>query len=176
MKKCRGYKNDNANAIDVTDTQATIDAPKFGVNKFLTTAIRNKPHLITTKSSNCSSIVACKSMVRRTNTTGDGQSSIQKRHIKSFDTTITSTVSTPSFTTTTSTIDTTTTIIVTTSPPSILSIPVVLHSNNNEQHSTMSDIELSTATATAIPTTIAPLMVDNSKPMQFASSMGKRQG
>lgn len=164
LNKCRGYaksnKNVNKNAIDVTVTDATV-AP-IGVYKFLTTAKR-KPHLITTKStsSNCSSIVASKSMVRRT--TGDGQSSIQKRHINSFDT---STVSTPSFTTTTAT--TSTSFIITTTPSSI----PVLHSN--KQHSTLSDIELSTATA-EIPTTIVPIP-DNWYPMILPYSMGKRYG
>lgn len=162
LKKCRGYakiiqnENNNKIAIDVTDT---TEAP-IGADKCLTTAIR-KPHLIATKSSNRNSIVASKSMVKRT--TGDGQSSIQKRHINSFDTT---TVSTP-FTTTAN--------IITTAPSttsSSSSIPVI---HSNEQHSTLSDLELSTATA-AIPTTIVPVPWDNSYPMILPYSMGKRYG
>lgn len=167
LKKCRDYakiiKNEQNNKVAINVTDAT-DA-LIGIYKCLTTAIR-KPHLITTKSSNRNSIVASNSMVKRT--TGDGHSSIQKRHINSFDTT---TVSTP-FTTT----DTTATI-VTTAPPttttsSSSSIPV---SHSNKQHSTMSDLELSTTTA-AIPTTIAPLPRDNLYPMVLPYSMGKRKG
>lgn len=167
LKKGRGYvkiiKNENnSNQIAINVTDAT-DAP-IGVNKFLTTAIR-KPHLIATKSSNRNSIVASNSMVKRT--TGDGHSSIQKRHINSFDTT---TVSTP-FTTTTAT-------IVTTAPPtttsSSSSSKTVLHSNK-QQHSTLSDLELSTTTA-EIPTTIVPLPRDNPYPMVLPYSMGKRKG
>lgn len=158
LKKCRGFaksktNTDNKNAIDVTDTDASA-APILNVYKLLTAAKR-KPHLITTKCSDRSRIVASKSMVRRT--TGDGQSSIQKRHINSFDT---STVATPSFTTTA------TTITITTTPTSI----PVLHSN--KQHSTMPDIELSTT----IPTTLVSLRPDSSDPMILPYSMGKRYG
>lgn len=147
--KIMNNNNNNKNAIDVTDTDATATAP-FGVNQFLTTAIR-KPHLITTKqSSHSSNIVASNSMVRRT-TTGDGQSSIQKRHINSFDTSTT---------------------IITTSPTS--SIPVLY---SNKQHSTLSDLELTTANAAAtIQTTIVPFTADDSYPMILPYKRGKSHG
>lgn len=164
LKKCRGCaqrnQNENNNKLAINVTDAT-GAPIGVYYNVLTTAIR-KPHLIATKSSNRNSIVASNSMVKRT--TGDGQSSIQKRHINSFDTT---TVSTPF---------TTTATIVTTAPsttsPSSSSIPVL---HPTKQHSTLSDLELSTATA-AIPTTIVPLPMDNSYPMILPYSMGKRYG
>lgn len=162
LKILRGYvkiiNNNNKIAIDVTGTDTDANAPaSIGVNQYLTTAIR-KPHLIvTTKSSSHSSNIV-EVMVRRT-TTGDGPSSIQKRHINSFDTTST-VLSTPF---------TTATIITTTTSP-ISSIPV-LHSNKPHQ-STLSDLELTTANAaaTTIQATIVPLTADNLYPY----SRGKR--
>lgn len=157
LKILRGYvkiiNNNNKIAIDVTGTDTDANAPaSIGVNQYLTTAIR-KPHLIiTTKSSSHSSNIV-EVMVRRT-TTGDGPSSIQKRHINSFDTT--------------STVLSATIITTTTSP--ISSIPV-LHSNKPHQ-STLSDLELTTANAaaTTIQATIVPLTADNLYPY----SRGKR--
>lgn len=180
LKKLRGLvkimNNNNNNKNNKSKSAIDVATAPIGVNQFLTTAAIHKPHLkLTAKSgdqrsgSSSETVVASNSMIRRTTTTGDGHSSIQKRHINSFDTdTDTSTVFIPL---------TTTATIITTSPPmsstSTYSTAIpVLHSNKQQHHSTLYDLELTTATAADYQTTIVPLTADKSNTKRLPHSQG----
>lgn len=158
LNKCHANDLNDINQIAIHVTTDTDSAP-FGVHQFLTAAKR-KPHLIATKNSTSRSIIVGNSMVRRT--TGDGLSSIQKRHIIPSS-------SSPFKNSTVSTSFTTTTTTTTTTSPSTLPVS---HSIN--QHTTISGLELESTTFDPIQTTFLPFAGDGFGPMILPYSMGKR--